>query len=94
MLMQIYADVLCIPIRVADSMQPGSKGGAIFAAVASGAYRDAYQAAEVLADKCETLYIPNGNNRDAYDALYEEYRRLCAYFAEGENPVMKRLRNI
>jgi L-ribulokinase len=94
MLMQLYADVLGTPIRVADSAQPGAKGGAIFAAVASGVYDDVYKAAEVLADQCETVYVPREDNRRTYDALYEEYRRLCVYFAEGENPVMKRLRNL
>jgi len=94
MLMQIYADVLGMPIRVADSTQPGCKGGAIFAAAASGQFADIYEAAEHLADRCETVYTPNPDNTSKYDALYSEYRTLAKYFAEGGNPVMKRIRRI
>lgn len=94
MLMQIYADVLGMPIQVADSAQPGAKGGAIFAAAVSGQFADIYEAAKTLSDRCETVYLPNSQRTKEYDALYEEYRRLAKYFAEGGNPVMKYLRNI
>ena len=94
MLMQIYADVLGIPIRIADSKQPGAKGGAIFAAAVSGQYPDIYAAAAALSDRCETVYTPDADNTAKYDTLYEEYLRLARYFAEGGNPVMKKLRNI
>jgi L-ribulokinase len=94
MLMQIYADVMGIPIRIADSAQPGCKGGCIFAAAASGAFADVYAAAEALADRCETVYTPNSEAHEAYTVLYEHYRKLAAYFAEGDNPVMKYLHTI
>jgi L-ribulokinase len=94
MLMQIYADVMGMPIRVADSAQPGCKGGCIFAASASGQYEDVFAAAHALADKCETIYYPNADRHAAYKPLYDHYRRMAAYFAEGENPVMKYLRTI
>ena len=94
MLMQIYADVLGMPIRITDSAQPGCKGGCIFAAAASGQYADIFAAAEVLADKCETIYTPDPQRHEAYTPLYRHYRRLAAYFAEGDNPVMKYLRSI
>ena len=56
---------------------------------------DSVLAAEIAALQSEKIvYIPRENNRRTYNALYEEYRRLCVYFAEGENPVMKRLRNL
>lgn len=94
MLMQIYADVLGMPVRVADSAQPGCKGGAIFAAAVSGHFADIYEAAALLADRCETVYMPRPERTKIYDALYAEYRRLAKYFAEGENPVMKLLHKI
>lgn len=94
MLMQIYADVMGMPIRIADSTQPGCKGGCIFAAAASGQFPDVYAAAEQLADRCETVYTPNPEAHKAYTALYEHYRKLAAYFAEGDNPVMKYLHSI
>jgi len=94
MLMQIYADVMGMPIRVTDSIQPGCKGGCIFAAAASGQFENVYAAADALADKCETVYVPDMQRHEQYVALYEHYRRLATYFAEGENPVMKYLRTI
>ena len=94
MLMQIYADVMGMPIRVADSAQPGCKGGCIFAAAASGQFETIFTAAQTLADKCETVYYPDPQRHGAYAPLYDHYRRLASYFAEGENPVMKYLRTI
>ena len=94
MLMQIYADVMGMPIRVADSTQPGCKGGCIFAAAASGQFENVYAAAEALADKCETVYTPDPRRHSQYTALYDHYHRLAAYFGGGENPVMKYLRTI
>lgn len=94
MLMQIYADVMGMPIRVADSAQPGCKGGCIFAAAVSGQYADVFAAVEDLADKCETIYVPDPQRHDAYTTLYAHYRRLAAYFAEGDNPVMRYLRTV
>jgi len=83
-----------MPIRVTDSIQPGCKGGCIFAAAASGQFENVYAAADALADKCETVYVPDMQRHEQYVALYEHYRRLATYFAEGENPVMKYLRTI
>jgi len=94
MLMQIYADVLGIPIHIADSVQPGSKGSAIFAAAASGQFPDINAAADALADLCTTVYTPDEKRHDVYRQLYENYRKLAVYFAEGENPVMKYLKTI
>lgn len=94
MLMQIYADVLGMPVRITDSTQPGCKGGAIFAAAVSDYYPDVYAAATALADACETVYTPNEKHCEAYADLYRNYRKLAVYFAEGENPVMKYLKSI
>ena len=93
MLMQIYADVMGMPIRITDSAQPGCKGGCIFAAAAGGAFTDVFAAAATLADRCETVYTPDPAAHAAYTPLYTHYRTLAKYFAEGENPVMKYLRS-
>lgn len=94
MLMQIYADVMGMPIRITDSAQPGCKGGCIFAAVVSGVYPDVMAAAKALADRCKTVYYPDEKASKAYGPLYEHYRKLAVYFAEGENSVMKYLHSI
>ena len=91
MLMQIYADVLQMDIKVVNSTQAGAKGSAIFAAVAGGAFETLDAAAAVLADKTDITYHPRKECAAAYDRLYSEYKTLCAYFAT-ENHIMKRLR--
>ncbi len=93
MLMQIFADVLGLEIRVADSAQAGARGSAILASVAGGLYPDLPQAVEALAVPASQVYRPNPAHQAPYDRLYTEYCRLSRYFGV-ENTVMKRLRAI
>lgn len=89
--MQIYADVLGKEITIAKSRQGGSLGSAIFAAVSSGYFASLPEAAEVLAEKCTEVYVPNLENTEKYAKAYAEYAELCKYFGQGGNDVMKRL---
>lgn len=93
LLMQIYADVLNMPISLSTSAQGAALGSAIFAAAGAGAYPDVGAAARAMGKMQENVYQPVPENVAAYQPLYEEYRRLYDYFG-GENPVMKRLRSI
>ena len=93
MLMQIYADVLGRRMMVSDSAQAGARGSAMYAAVAAKAFPDIRAAAEAYKQPIVAEYIPNGENKAVYDALFAEYRRLHDYFGK-ENPVMDRLREI
>ena len=93
MLMQIYADVMNMPIKVTVSSQAGAKGDAIFAAVAGGAFVTLEDAVAALADPVDQIYYPIAENVAAYDRLYCEYMTLCKYFGE-ENLVMKRLKEM
>jgi L-ribulokinase len=90
-LMQLYADILGMPIHVCTSAQASAKGSAVFAAIASGYYKDIRDASAVISDKCSLHYVPVLENTEKYRALYREYRTLCEYFATI-NPVMKRLK--
>ena len=92
MMMQIYADVLNREIRIAGSSQAGALGSAIYASVAAGLYSDVAEASKVLSKAALKTYSPKEENREAYSALYAEYRRLHDYFGKGENDVMLRLR--
>ena len=91
LMMQIYADVLGKPIRVADTTQAGALGSAMYAAVAGGLYPDIKAAAAVLAAPSGTQYLPNAENAAVYTRLYREYATLHDYFGRGENNVMARL---
>ncbi|HHU85143.1 MAG TPA: ribulokinase [Clostridiales bacterium] len=92
MTMQIYADVIKMPIRIAGSDQGGALGSAIFGAVAGNGYENVYQAAEVMGKVLDTVYEPIAENAEIYDKLYAEYKILHDYFGRGENDVMKRLK--
>ena len=92
LLMQIYADVLNKPIRIAASAQAGAKGSAVFAAVAGGCFDTLADAAKVIADGWTEEYVPCAADAQSYATLYREYCTLAEYFAK-HNAVMKRLKN-
>ena len=94
LLMQIYSDVLDLPLSVIRSAQGPALGAAIHAAVAAGAYADVHAAAEAMGGVDRAVYQPVPENVAAYDALYAEYRTLHDYFGRGANDVMRRLRGI
>ena len=98
MTMQIYADVLRMPVKIAGTTQGGALGSAIFGAVAAGkangGYDDVYEAAAVMGKVKDEIFYPNEENSDIYDKLYAEYKTLHDYFGRGENDVMKRLKRI
>ena len=91
MLMQIYADVMKCEIGVIATSQSTAGGSAVYGAVAGGKYPDIFSAS--LANRAEIakVYSPHAESAETYDALYGDYLRLCDYFGQGENDVMKRL---
>jgi L-ribulokinase len=95
-LMQLYADVLGLPLSIAESQQGPALGAAIHAAVAAGAYPDVPTAAESMARVKVDAYVPDEARHKEYDGLYHEYLRLHDYFgvpeAAGGNRVLHRLR--
>lgn len=96
LLMQIYSDVLGIPIDVSPCKQTAALGSCIYAAVAAGAARGGYDTVEEavrgMAPKEFLRYSPKEEACDVYDRLYREYLTLHDYFGLGENRVMERLR--
>lgn len=92
-LMQMYADITRIPLSISGSKLAGSLGAAIYGAVAAGAYSDVYDAARAMGSKIEHAYVPNEENAQKYDLLYEEYVTLHDYFGRGANDVMARLKD-
>ena len=98
MAMQIYADVIQMPVKIAGSAQGPALGAAIFGAVAAGkekgGYDSVFEAARVMGKLKDVIYYPNEENSRVYDKLYQEYSILHDYFGRGENDVMKRLKEI
>ena len=94
LLMQIYADVLRLPLSVATSEQGCALGSAIHAAVAAGAYHDVKAASDAMGRKEYAAFTPDETRAVAYDALFAEYVQLHDYFGRGANDVMRRLKAI
>ncbi|MCC3264885.1 ribulokinase [Arthrobacter gengyunqii] len=94
LLMQIYADVINLPLSVIDSEQGPALGSAIHAAVAAGAYPDVRTAAAAMGRVKRGVYRPIPENVRAYDELFAEYTTLHDYFGRGANEVMHRLKAI
>jgi L-ribulokinase len=98
LLMQIYADVIGLPIRVSASKQTPALGSAMFGAVAAGksagGYDSIYDAAKEMAHLKEEIYTAIPENQAIYEKLYAEYLILHDYFGRGANDVMKRLKVI
>jgi L-ribulokinase len=98
LLMQIYADVTGLEIKVAAAQQTPALGSAMFGAVAAdkdvGGYDSIYDASKAMAHLRDEVYRPNLSAKDVYDRLYAEYVSLHDYFGRGENDVMKRLKKV
>ncbi|MBN2853096.1 MAG: ribulokinase [Clostridia bacterium] len=97
-MMQIYADVLGMDIRIAKSDQAPALGSAMFGAVAAGKLKGGYdtitEAANEMGEVMDKYYTPDSHNAAIYLKLYNEYKLLHDYFGKGENDVMKRLKEI
>ena len=82
-LMQIYADVIGKPLKVAASEQTCALGAAIFGAVASGQV----SLTEAQAASCrmrEKVYHPIPENQAVYGELFSLYQTLHDAFGTGE----------
>ena len=90
--MQIYADVLNMPIKVINSAQGPALGSAIHAAVAAGAYKDVVAASASMGGVDTVIFQPNSTNAKKYDELFSIYNILYEDF--GHNRIMHKLRAI
>lgn len=77
--MQVVADVLNVPIKVASSEQACALGSAMMAAVASGVYETTPEAQQKMGGGVETEYFPIPGNVKKYEVLYKRYLKLADY---------------
>ena len=82
-LLQVYADVLRMPVATCASEQAPALGAAIHAAVAAGAYPDVRAAGAAMGGRGRRTYLPDPAAADVYDRLYAQYARLHDYFGRG-----------
>jgi len=76
LLMQIYADILDLPMTVSASDQTCALGAALFGAVASGAFANVELAQKKLCRLRDHVYHPIPANTAVYAELFALYRQL------------------
>ena len=93
-LMQVYSDVLGMPIRCVASGQGPALGAAIHAAVAGGAYPNVVAASSAMGRLDLGVFEPDPSRHESYSRLYAEYVALHDWFGRGGSDVMRRLTQI
>lgn len=98
LLMQIYADITNMEIKVSATTLTPAIGAGMLAAVAAGSAHGGYDSLLDAAQKMVRLqsesFKPNPEHAATYDELYNEYVSLHHYFGRGPNQVMKRLKDL
>ena len=82
--MQIVADVLNMPIKVASSDQTCALGSAMASAVMAGIHKDMASAQKAMGGGFEKEYFPDKERAAKYDVLFRKYNELGA-FIEKKN---------
>ncbi len=78
-IMQTLADVLQMPIKVANSEQAPALGAAMYAATAAGIYPKVEDAIKAMGNGFEKTYSPNSANAEVYNQLYATYSELGSF---------------
>ncbi|RCR66066.1 ribulokinase [Larkinella punicea] len=77
--MQTLADVMNVPIKVAESDQCCARGAGVCAAVAAGIYPTFAEAQKAMASAFDAVYTPRPERAAVYDVLYERYLSLGGF---------------
>ncbi len=85
LLLELYADVWNMPLRLSRSDQTCALGSAVFGAVVGGAHADVLRAREAMCGVREESWIPDSGRAAVYDRLYALYRKLHDAFG-GVSP--------
>ena len=81
--MQIVADVLNMPIKVASSDQTCALGSAMVASVVAGIHKDVPAAQKAMGGGFEKEFRPDPARAKKYEALFRKYKKLGS-FIENE----------
>jgi L-ribulokinase len=81
--MQIVADVLNMPIKVASSDQTCALGSAMAASVVAGIHKDVSSAQKVMGGGFEKEYHPDPVRAKKYETLYRKYKELGSFVEKG-----------
>ena len=94
MMMQMYADMLQMPVEVPKTFEGSASGAAMTAAAAAEAGmpggRSVREIIRDMAPKEKTVYLPDPAKAEGYDRLFRLYTEMSEIMAR-EGSVMKRL---
>lgn len=95
-IMQIYADILELPIYTTSSKQTIGKGSAILGALAASSAKGGYDRIEdaVKAMRCPVTacYTPRSEYRTMYHELKTQYEEVYRFFGQEAPQIMSKLR--
>lgn len=77
--MQIVADVLNMPIKVALSDQTCALGSAMAASVVAGVHKDIPAAQKAMGKGFEKEYLPDPSRTGKYESLFRNYKKLGSF---------------
>lgn len=83
--MQIVADVLNMPIKVARSEQTCALGSAMAASVVAGIYKDVPSAQKSMGGGFEKEYHPDPVRAEKYETLFKKYKELGSFVEKSLN---------
>lgn len=96
LLMQIYADILNMPIKISQSDYAPAIGAAILGAVAAGKENNGYseieEAIQHMAQPIEKTFYPNPESVDVYETIFNYYKEMHNYFGLQHVKMMKTLK--
>jgi L-ribulokinase len=83
--MQIVADVLNVPIKVAASEQTCALGSAMAASVVAGVHKDIPSAQKAMGGGFEKEYHPDPERAKKYETLFKKYKDLGSIIEKGQH---------
>jgi L-ribulokinase len=97
-IMQTYADVTGLPVKVAASNQAVALGAAIFGAMAAGKDEGGFAHLEDaivrMTAPARRSFIPDLDTQGAYEALYSVYLNALDHFGRQQPGIMKSLKEL
>ncbi|MBO5766259.1 MAG: ribulokinase [Lentisphaeria bacterium] len=76
-IMQMFADILDMPVAISSASQACALGAAIFAAAAAGVYPDVQEAMKNMSGSTALTYYPDKEKVEIYRELYKKYKELA-----------------
>jgi L-ribulokinase len=94
LLMQLFADISGLEVRVPAPSEVAARGAALFAGVAAGSFADIQAAVGATRPEMARTYVPDAAVKPLYDELYSIYRSLHDLLGRSHVELLHRLKRI